>query len=361
MFRSLSQIKAKEFAVLHDKLVVIEDNSVLLYENDNLVFRKKMQGDFTRTFRLNDGFLIRRDDNTSLILQKVNELYSLGSYLDDQPIDEVSESGEYILSTKYLSYYPIKLETKLIRTRDKTVIFTSSQPTHYKFIKGILLSTEKNLVIYDLSEKKVKSQAELVPFLTNFTRTDGTETEDNIQNYIGLFENVLWVGLSSGRLLAIDIENGSRKHQIGFNESDFPNFSFEIKEKDYLPFGELMQLDEDAGEIIGLRDKYLIKIDLGQLEPRRRYLDVGQSMIEHKISSSYRNDSFPIDEQFIYFCDDRQGKIGVLDRNKKEVVWSYELEMKRDGIGQILEMKYCNKRWYVLDRNETLHIFERIS
>ena len=82
-------------------------------------------------------------------------------------------------------------------------------------------------------------------------------------------------------------------------------------------------------------------------------------MTAHKINSNYRNYSFPIDEQFIYFCDDRQGKIGVFDRDKKEVVWSYELDMERDGIAQILEMKYADNRWYVLDRSDTLHIFER--
>lgn len=185
--------------------------------------------------------------------------------------------------------------------------------------------------------------------------------KEEFRSVIGSYHDSLWLSLNSGRVIAISLDKGSLEHQIGFRESDLPQFPFEVKEGDYLPFGELMQLDEDKGEIIGLRDKYFMKVDLNQSEPRRKYIDVGQSMAAHKISSSYRNYSFPIDEQFIYFCDDRQGKIGVFDREKKEVIWSYELDMERDGIAQILEMKYANNRWYVLDRNDTLHIFERTT
>ncbi len=197
--------------------------------------------------------------------------------------------------------------------------------------------------------------------LSKYTAPDDEQLDDEVKNFLGIYNLEFWFGLSSGKLIGLNVEKGSEEHQIGFKESDLPQFPFEVKEGDYLPFGELMQLDEDKGEIIGLRDKYFIKVDLGQSKPRRKYIDVGQSMAAHKISSSYRNYSFPIDEQFIYFCDDRQGKIGVFDREKKEVVWSYKLDMERDGIAQILEMKYANNRWYVLDRNDTLHIFERIS
>ena len=180
-----------------------------------------------------------------------------------------------------------------------------------------------------------------------------------ITHVLGIFRDTVWFGVSSGSLMGVNIKTGELEHPLSFKYNDLPKFPFEVKEGDYLPFGELMQLDEDKAEIIGLRDKYFIKVDLNQAEPRRKYMDVGQSMEAHKITSSYRNYEFPTDGQFIYFCDDRQGKIGVFDREKREVVWSYELEMQKGGIAQILEMKYADNRWYVLDRNDTLHIFER--
>lgn len=192
-----------------------------------------------------------------------------------------------------------------------------------------------------------------------FTDIRQEHQEGLITHILGVCRGVLWFGLSSGKLLGLKIKTGDLEDQIGFKESDLSQFPYEVKEGDYLPFGELVQLDEEKEQIIGLRDKYFMRVKLSTPGPVREYINVGESMDAHKISSSYRNYSFPCDDQFIYFCDDRQGKIGVFDRVKQEVVWSYELEMERVGIAQILEMKYSNGRWYVLDRNHTLHIFKR--
>lgn len=195
--------------------------------------------------------------------------------------------------------------------------------------------------------------------LSKYSNSYNDHLGEQVKNFLGVYNLEFWFALSSGKLLGLNVERGSLKHQIGFKESDLQQLPFEVNEGDYLPFGELMQLDEVKGEIIGLRDKYFMKVDLSQPEPSRKYIDVGQSMAAHDISSSYRNYAFPTDEEFIYFCDDRQGKIGIFDRSEIEVLWSHKLDMEYDGIAQILEMKYSDNRWYVLDRNDTLHIFER--
>ncbi|AYB29382.1 hypothetical protein [Chryseolinea soli] len=192
-----------------------------------------------------------------------------------------------------------------------------------------------------------------------YNNASGDQFSDGVKNLLGVYGSRLWFGLLSGKILGLNIKTGALEHQVGFKESDLTPFSYNIKEGDYLPFGDMMQLDKNKGEIIGLRDKYLMKVNLDQSNPAREYLNVGQSMATHKIISSYRNNDFPLNANFIYFCDDRQGKIGVFDRKRQEVVWSHELEIEKSGIAQILEMKYANNRWYVLDRNDTLHILER--
>jgi hypothetical protein len=183
--------------------------------------------------------------------------------------------------------------------------------------------------------------------------------EGIITNILGIHEDNLWLGISSGKLIELNIRTGKLERELGLQESQFLNFNYSIKEGDYIPWGDLMQLDKIKEQIIGLRDKYFMKIDLVNTQIRE-YIDVGRSMNAFDINSSYRNYVFPSDENYIYFCDDRQGKIGVFDRNKLEVIWSHELEIEHDGIAQILEMKYEDNRWYVLDRNDVLHIFERV-
>jgi hypothetical protein len=188
----------------------------------------------------------------------------------------------------------------------------------------------------------------------------GESCKSKEQNILGLYGSVLWLALSSGELVGLENNTGVLENVIGFQESSLPEYPYKVKEGDYIPFGEQMQLDSQQGEIIGLGDNFFIKVDLKEEPFQREYIDVSQSMKAHHMSASYRNYSYPIDENYIYFCDDRSGKIGVFDRNKQEVVWSYELEMERGGIAQILEMKYSEGYWYVLDRNDTLHVFERI-
>ncbi|WP_353485403.1 hypothetical protein [Haliscomenobacter sp.] len=183
---------------------------------------------------------------------------------------------------------------------------------------------------------------------------------EEVRFILGIRNSFLWVSLSSGNIVGLDVLSGVYCKNIGHNEVSKDIFPY-LKEGDSVPHGDKMQLDVTSGELITLRNKYYIYANLNDLEPWLDYIDVSDSMGKHQLESSYRNNVFPIDENYIYFCDDRRGKIGVFDRHKREVVWSYELEMERSGIAQILEMKYANDRWYILDRNDTLHVFERIK
>jgi len=175
---------------------------------------------------------------------------------------------------------------------------------------------------------------------------------------LGSYNNILWCSLSSGKLIGINQISGKFIHEIGYEESDFSIFPYEIKRNEYIPYGKAVQLDAYKGEIVGLRNNYFIRIDLNQFILKREYIFI-KSMDEHKIESSFSSSIFPMDEKYIYFCDDRVGKIAIFDRHSLEVVWSYELDMAHDGIAQILEMEYADNRWYVLDRNYTLHVFEK--
>ena len=178
----------------------------------------------------------------------------------------------------------------------------------------------------------------------------GDEKKTIYMGTLGTYNGTLWVWLSSGELIGLDKKTGEFVKKIGLETS---NDNQEFK------FGGAMQIDPNTALLIGLWNKYYIEVDLNDASLPVKYTDLSESLESASMSISYRAHTFPYDSKSIYFCDDRQGKIGVFDRDKKEVVWSYELDMERDGIAQILEMKYVDNRWYLLDRNDTLHIFER--
>lgn len=174
----------------------------------------------------------------------------------------------------------------------------------------------------------------------------GQDQPEEVSHFLGTYELELWFVLSSGKLIALSAETGELIHELNEREQG----------EMYTP---LVQFDKN--QIIGLRGKCYLNIDLKNEKPQRVYTDVSLSMTAHTIESSYRNQLFPYDDDFIYFCDDRQGKIGAFDRKGLKVVWSYQLETEHEGIAQILEMKYAKDHWYVLDRHHILHIFERMQ
>jgi len=186
----------------------------------------------------------------------------------------------------------------------------------------------------------------------NYVDIRGDEKQTIYMGTLGTHNGTLWVWLSSGELIGLDEKTGELVKEIGLEDSH-DNHEFK--------FGGAMQIDTNRAQLIGLWSKYYIEVDLNDASLPVRYTDLSESLESASISISYRSHTFPYDSKSIYFCDDRQGRIGVFDRDKKEVVWSYELDMRRDGIAQILEMQYAHNRWYVLDRNDTLHILERIS
>ena len=215
---------------------------------------------------------------------------------------------------------------------------------------------ENTLIGYSLTD------GEFLWRFNDFEKFEDLRQEEHdgaMRELLGCTKNSIWLSTNSGALIELDLKTGLSLTTIGFAETELPQFPFIVSEGDHIPYGELMQLDQQKEEIFGLRDHYFFHVDLTAKDLRRQYFNIGTSMNAYGINAKYRNTEYPYDESYIYFCDDRQGKIGVFDRKRKEVVWSTQLDIEQEGIAQILEMKFANNRWYVLDRHNTLHIFEK--
>jgi hypothetical protein len=217
------------------------------------------------------------------------------------------------------------------------IIWSSNRITCSTVLNNFLLSIEKGeLVNYNLLTGDIlwKIQVENL----------------QIQYFLGIYNNILWIILSSEELTGINIESGN----IEFN-----GINMVIKSGGITSIPRSIQLDIQCGEITGFSNTFFTRINLNNnINPVKEDYDLSTTMFKNQIEASFIGD-FPMDRQYIYFCDDRRGKIGILDRAKLEVVRSYELDMKKGGISQIREMKVAGNRWYVQDRHNTLHIFER--
>jgi hypothetical protein len=183
----------------------------------------------------------------------------------------------------------------------------------------------------------------------------GAAKEGMIVGIIGVYDNTIWLALSSGSIIGLDIFDGQLKTTIGAAETEFPSH-IQPEEGGRIPWGDYVQLDQDKGQLLGLGGKYFITIDLKN--PIRKYIDVSKTMDAHSLQANYNQYTFPMDSDHIYFCDSQQGKIGIFDKTQAKVVWSHTLDIDKSGIAQIMNMKYVNNLWLILDRNNVLHVFD---
>lgn len=174
----------------------------------------------------------------------------------------------------------------------------------------------------------------------------GKEVSSKLGLFLGEAKECIWFTLNSGVLIILKKDSGeliSKFDNANYESLEFVSrgLKLDVKNNRFLALNNRKFLDQNLNGIINGAIQDFEELNLDNL------------------SASYRNTFFPFDDVYIYFCDDQQGVIGTLDRKEKRLVWKYALEIKKEGIAQILDMKYHSGRLYVHDRFNSLYIFEK--
>jgi hypothetical protein len=357
MFKLKDKISASHFDIFEDNLITLSGNTLRLYNRGQTKLIDELDHNPTNLFPINNGiFVTTQDNDKTTIINTIDISLTEINNASLCPISEIDRDTGIGLCQNWLSYYPIEIESKFLHITTNNVLWASKNITSCAlFNKNVISIEHDNLVFYDIQNGHRKAETNLNLQLREFVTTSQLRIKEKIQHYIGIIDNTLWIALSSGRLFAIDLSSGTIKDVI-----DASKVNTETKDDSYIPYGEFMQLDKESNEMIGLRGSYFMKIDLSSTPLKRQYIDVSASFAQHKLSASFRNFTFPIDKKHIYFCDDRSGKVAVFDRDVQKVIWSTALDIENEGIAKIIEMKVSNNIWCILDRNNTLHLLERI-
>lgn len=352
MMKFLEKISGvKDFSIFDNELVYLSDECKIPYlsniDVDNLVTDKKYPGNIF----IISNFLVWQD------MYGKSLIYDLSS----EVILFKNSKGDEVYTFRRLDiiHKNLIIANRRINGQKELCFFDTNSRSFEPINREIQVSIDGGELMLNI-DKESKTLASInlegkehwsFSVSGKYVDIRGDEKQTIYMGTLGLHNGVLWVWLSSGELIGLDKRTGELVKKIGLETT---NNEQEFK------FGGAMQIDTDTSSLIGLWGKYYIEVNLNDSSLSFKYTDLSESLESKSMSINHRGNSFPFDAESIYFYDnDYLGKIGVFDRDKKEVVWSYELDMKRDGIAQILEMKYANNRWYVLDRNDTLHIFER--
>lgn len=181
-----------------------------------------------------------------------------------------------------------------------------------------------------------------------------------IQRIIGIFENLAWISLNSGRMLAFNLDNGKIEFDISRPINETPSLN-EPAPDGYQWFGTRTQMDEKSKMLFGLAGTWYWEIMLG--DPPNNFIayDLTDTCKENKIEASMPVLEWPCNDNEIYFGDSSAGnhKVGVFDRLSRKIIWTTNTEKPGSFLPGVLKITYENNRLYVLDGNYRLNIYQR--
>ena len=180
-----------------------------------------------------------------------------------------------------------------------------------------------------------------------------------VHRIVGVYNNVVWITLNSGRLLGYSMNDGKLLYNITFPNFYYPGYKLQKLSQSGF-WGGYTQLDEQQGMLFGLlRDEYW-EIDLN--DPENTFI-----LYSLKKSAKYFDltadgnmfQPFTNNEIFFYMLYPKTNALGVFDRNLKEIVWAAPVEKSSRGFPSIRQMEYQNERLYLLTDNSKIIIYEK--
>jgi outer membrane protein assembly factor BamB len=185
-----------------------------------------------------------------------------------------------------------------------------------------------------------------------YSETDGQWKEGAIEHFVGVANGILWVNVVHGTILGIDANTGELKHSLTTPHKVVGNAS---QPHHQYPQGRL-NYDEKRNILFGFHYDVFSEIDLNEPEPQLTFYIIEECSKQQAFSPNV--DRYCYDEHYFYYLDAFNGKIGIIDRTTKKLIWVYSFsEASTSGI--LMKIEVSENYLFVLDSGGTLHIFER--
>lgn len=199
--------------------------------------------------------------------------------------------------------------------------------------------------------------------------------KDKIIKVICLHNSLIWIASFSGSIYAINIDTGEVIY--GIQNPDQEQIKSLWKEKfltgktqhslkdvpaltKSMAF-ETSEFDFKNNMIFGLWMQKYWEFDVNRPNESLRVVDMGTYLKQRNYQElDFVSNSLPFDDDYIYTCESYQGIIVAINRKTLEIDWSYEIGLETQGLlRKILTVYYHNNQLFVVDRENTLYVFEK--
>ena len=270
--------------------------------------------------------------------------------IDNQYISKIEQN--LIIPIHSSDYLIAIIDTKLtildsVNLEFISTINTSEISFRYSYFEHNKLFLTKEFFLHSYSIKKGEKlwQFDLSQFGTYPFRSEG-ERPYEVERFIGVVDNILWIEISNYTLLALDINTGKLISLLDLNTK--------VPETTFLDSGFL--LDETKNRIVWLARTALFHIDLQTLDVKfiKDFWNV-----DKPDRWSFRRKM--LDGDKIYFAGIKGNestwaeRIGVMNSETGDILWNVHLpDSKNLQTPQVSENKL-----YVLGTSGNLYIFEK--
>ncbi|WP_238427024.1 hypothetical protein [Capnocytophaga genosp. AHN8471] len=295
-------------------------------------------------------------------------------------IEEGKDKAFLYLSKEFLETYFLDEQQKIFITalldrEENLIVLGNIDKFSISFSQmGIYIYIYKKNKIYDdvmsiraFSIQKKKHLWEFSLSSLGKGKDYNTDEEFNyeVEQFVGIYNNILWVYIERGGFIGLDIQTGELKHRIlGIPKGNLLGKvdSYVDSEEFYIFYRAKFILDEKKGIIIGLIADRFFEIDLNKEKITPMLYGMWDKMEKMNLKKYGVSGNTSLQEDLLYFYNDKELQFGVLDINTKEFIYVSEpiaVVERDDSFTRLRDLKVSENKVYILDSNHTLHIFER--
>jgi outer membrane protein assembly factor BamB len=222
----------------------------------------------------------------------------------------------------------------------------------YVYICTVFISTKREVISYSLNKYSTLWQFDLQTIPNNPHDDNYRKEKDwEINKFIGVAENKLWVALNHHTIIALDVETGRLLHQI----HDIPDFRCEWLPS-AIPLSEATMFDEKENKLIGFMWEFYWEIN--PADGAITLWDLTTELLPQKLRSDLSH--FVLTDGHIYFASHNDSKLGALNRNTKKIDWQYAFEKDEKGLEpRIMNIQGNDKMLGALSSKGNLYLFEK--
>ena len=287
-------------------------------------------------------------------------------------IEEGKDKAFLYLSKEFLETYFLDEQQKIFITalldrEENLMVLGEIDKFSISFFQmGVYIYVYKKNKIYDdvmsIRAFSIQEKEHLWEFsLASFGKYKNSWDEERyfrVYKLIGIHNNIFWAFIELGGFIGLDIETGELKYRIPEYHQAVEKTITKIKgfyRSDYL-------LDSGKGKILGMAMDVFIEIDLNQELPFATQYGLQEEFEKYNIEGKDTSTQYIVQDDLLYFYLAEQLKFGILDINTKEIIYISEpiaVVERDDCFTQLKDLKVSENKVYILDSNNTLHIFER--